>query len=136
MNRLRYMDETASALENHIVKEVSQYDREGQRTSQGISIRMDGGITHRIFHSHSCCEVVKVGLPENIQNLHNRKISGIFINEMENELEHFNYEPLADVKIIDSHGEKYTIKFAGKSTGCLYVPHIRVEKEWVVCVFN
>ena len=138
MNRLRYRDEEMSALENCIVKSVDIYNANDRtkNTTEGLRIKTKDGVTHRIQHQRSCCEFVQVELPENIHDLYNRKISIIHASMADNDLNPYNYEHLARIKITDSLGEEYNIEFTAKSTGCSYSPYITAQREWVVCVFN
>ena len=136
MNRLRYADESISDIENGTVKKVSRYNQADNNLTQGVAIKMEDGITHYISHQRSCCEIIKVYLPENIQHIHNRKILTVSVTEGENDQEDFDHLPLADVEITDSLGEKYIIVFTGKSVGCMFSPHIEAHREWVSCVFD
>lgn len=137
MNRIRLMEESLDKIEGCVVREVVVYDL-SRSTSlvQGVAIKTKGNITHRIFNNRTCCEFVKVELPENIPNIHSRQIMFINLDEKDVEEESFEYKTLAKIKITDSLGEEYIIEFTAKSSGCLYTPCIIAEKQWTACVFN
>ncbi len=138
MNRLKYTEEAISALENCIVKNVDIYDAADYSSTRadGLLIKTKDGKTHRIHHVRTCCESVKVTLPEHIQKLHNREISIIDVSTADNDIDPYNYEYLARIKITDSLGEEYNIEFTARSGGCCYSPYITAQREWIDCVFN
>lgn len=137
MNRLRNRYETFSEIEGSTVRDVFKDSVEHYGGhSQAVAIKTKDLITHRIFHERSCCELVKVNLPENIENLSNRVILNVKVDNAERPDGSVDYELLANVIIMDSHGEEYIIEFTGKSIGCDYDPCISIQREWVVCVFD
>lgn len=137
MNRLKYMDVPTRHIEGCIAKEVSvDHVKVMRGVGYGISIDAGDNKSFLVFQDQTCCEFVKVKLPSNIENLHNRKIESVQIDQIFGEFDAFEYHPLAYLEIMDSTGEEYTITYTAKSAGCMYSANIRVQKKWIACVFN